>query len=140
MKRRPSCGHRNIQLNGAADLDVGGQLYSVEFVRLVTWEWDNNADCDADGRRGHAVEGISCDTFDETTIKVRAYDEEGEGVGPWQGFAELSGELQAAFLTALATYCEEHPPELEDEEEEPDGDRENDEREDRRWLRREEEW
>jgi hypothetical protein len=100
------------------DVKIGVHLACIEFDRVTAYVHDPNADCDADGNRGRAVDYIDEDYAERITVQ---FDEDREALP----LASLSTFHQKEVSGAIDAYLERVPP-TPPEDEEPDDDREDD--------------
>jgi len=111
------------------ELSVGFSLWLISGTLTVGWFHDANADCDADGNRGHDV---TAEDERRWEIKSAAIDIDGEWGTP------LVGEnIPASVVAAAETWAETYEPndygEGPEEDDEPDYDPvEEEERRERR--------
>ena len=90
------------------DQTTEGRTYEVAFDRITAYSHDPNADCNADGNRGHAV-----DYIDEDRAENIAAEDEETGVTVLLG--ALADSDQAVIQKAVDDYLEQHDPEPEEE-------------------------
>ena len=105
------------------EIAIGATLWLIRGTLAISWIYDANADCDADGNRGREM---TCeDDRRWTLLGATRCSHDGEWEDP-----ELTGDaiLQAVRVAAdaWAETCEPPDPEPREDDDGPDYDREDD--------------
>lgn len=112
------------------EIAIGADRWLLRGTLAITWDYDANADCDADGHRGHAQ--ISEDERRFTLLGASRCGHDGE----WQGHELTGADIPTGVREAAddwADSCEAPDREPRDDDDGPEYDRDDDdERRERR--------